>query len=69
MYSTVDVLIRNADYPSAIREHIHISMLGEKWSDFTVYEQDRLISNAQIYCDNALHHFLAERKAMEQEFC
>ena len=69
MYKTVDAHIRNGDYPSAIREHIRVSMLGEIWSDFSVYEKNRLIQNAQIYCDNAMHQFLADRKAMEKEFC
>lgn len=69
MFRTVDIFIRNADYPNAIREHIRISMLGESWDDFTEYEKRRLYENAQVYCDNALHVFLAERAKMEVEFC
>ena len=69
MYRTVDIFIRNADYPNAIREHIKMSLLGESINDFTVYEQRRLEENAVSYCDRAMRAFLTERAQMEEEFC
>jgi hypothetical protein len=67
MFRSVDAFIRNADYPSAIREHIKVTS-GNQFHALPEREQNRLINNAQLYCDNAMIQFLADRAKMEKEF-
>jgi hypothetical protein len=68
MFRSVHGFLKAGNYPSAIREHIKITIGANTWTEFTEYEKSRIINNAQMYCDNYLLTLFTARKAMEIEF-
>lgn len=68
MVQSVSRLLQSGDYPGAIREYITTMYGSNKWSDYTVYEQNRMIQHAQIYCDNYMIQLTQDRLYMEHEF-